>query len=578
MKKVLLILFGAFCYVIALAQWSDNPNENNQITPVYSLYDTEMKTNKNGVTYLVFNRPNGGEGYYQTFLQIIDRTGVKLFPEEGKLISSEPTLTWTAVNELLYIDNDGNALIAVCDLRNSNPGTQDLSYTIYKVSPTGEHLWGENGLDLQQGNVTDFQAQIKMIQLEDGSYIFTWIVVDYNTEAEDIFMQRVSKEGGILWDDELKISGASYPYLVKSGNNQFILVYAKGSNSYITARKMDFDGENVWANEVTIYQGGFTIPPLQVILEIVSDQRGGVFVGWYDDRFATRQESVYVSYVKSDGTLGFVTAGDIEGLRVGYAPFRGFRPRIAVDSEKDCIFVLWEEGSESQSYIRYVMQKISYSGELFWDPDGVMVVDNVFPSTLGYHSIQSAGDGRVAVFYMIAYSTYHSVGNYVALFDSDGEYIWENETVEFALPGHNKEGLLTSSLINDSYWVTMWEDFRDSENLYNSALYMQRINIDGTLGDNGTSIKSLKTQNDIIIIPSVVETTTEIIFDNPKTGNVDISLYSITGQKVTTIHNGQLMQGTNSINWNKNSSISSGIYLVVVTTTEGTKSSRIIIK
>ena len=73
------------------------------------------------------------------------------------------------------VDKDGNAIVVVHDLRNSPSEEQLLSYTIYKVSPEGEMLWGNEGLSIDGGISYETSAAMKVIQLEDGSYVFAWM-------------------------------------------------------------------------------------------------------------------------------------------------------------------------------------------------------------------------------------------------------------------------------------------------------------------------------------------------------------------------------------------------------------------
>ena len=240
MKKLLLTVLVTVCCWAANAQWSDDPTENNRITPLATeIYDHELKVSGDGTSFVVFNRPTGGNT--ATFLQIIDINGNMLFSDEGMLISNEQTLSWTMVDQLLFVDDDGNAIVVVVDCRHS--AGEDISYTLYKVSPTGEMLWGENGLDLCGGATYGLVADMNIIQLEDGSYVCSWMVETNNVYIQ---LQRISKAGELLWDEaNARLYDPStpheYPYLVNAGDNQFIVVFSRGTifNRNIRARKFD---------------------------------------------------------------------------------------------------------------------------------------------------------------------------------------------------------------------------------------------------------------------------------------------------------------------------------------------------
>jgi hypothetical protein len=592
MKKTLLTVFGFLSCIVAMAQWSDDPDVNNRITPDdYLFYDCGFATTKDGLSYVVFEKPITTDELSgtATFLQIITKDGVKLFPDEGKLISHYRTLTYTMINSLVFADNDGNALIFVSDLRHSS--ASDLSYTVYKVSPTGELLWGANGVDLGRGVTSSIEAGIKAIQLEDGSYILAWQRLNNDHAVMGVVIERLSKDGELLWETPLEIKGTtenSYPKLVNAGNNQFILVYIKGSSRALTARKIDFDGESVWSEEVCVYRGSYTIPALESVFDVTSDNQGGVFVNWYDDRSNTKKESAYVSYVKSNGQFGFSTTDNSGEVRVGYANFRQFASRTAYDQASNSLYVVWRESNAGESYRRFVIQKLAITGELLWDPDGIQIVEADHPESLGYYTIQNAGAGKFAVFYMYSYYPYRDTYSIAALLDGEtGESLW---TIPFAtyLPNQasskgNKDSLVSSLLIKNKYWLTLWTDYRESSDLYHGSLYIQRVNLDGTLGsqeedETAIQIPAMK-NNDFTVTPSLIKETALFTVNNPQAGNVNISLYSAAGQKVATVYDGQLNAGTHTLPWNaKTAHLGSGIYIVKLITTEGNKSTHIIIK
>ena len=224
MKKTLLIVVAAVLSCIsAVAQWNSNNAVNMLAWPEgKSYYSNEMKMAPDGSVWLAVNHPsvNG----VATSLQLFDANGNKKFAEP-LLVSDYPSRTWTSCSQFLFVDRDGNAIVAVYDWR---MGATDFEgYTVYKVSPEGEFLWGEDGITLEGENVYDLVAAMSICQLADGSYVFAWMHNrDGNFNMMSIEMQRISAEGEMLWNAEDvrlydETSNYMYPYVIDGGNNGY---------------------------------------------------------------------------------------------------------------------------------------------------------------------------------------------------------------------------------------------------------------------------------------------------------------------------------------------------------------------
>ena len=371
MKKTLLIVVAAVLSCIsAVAQWNSNNAVNMLAWPEgKSYYSNEMKMAPDGSVWLAVNHPsvNG----VATSLQLFDANGNKKFAEP-LLVSDYPSRTWTSCSQILFVDRDGNAIVAVYDWR---MGATDFEgYTVYKVSPEGEFLWGEDGITLEGENVYDLVAAMSICQLADGSYVFAWMHNrDGNFNMMSIEMQRISAEGEMLWNAEDvrlydETSNYMYPYVIDGGNNQVIMLYAKGSSQDLYARKLDFDGSTVWNKDTRIYNGGWGSIPIWTILDVHPTGDGGFIVSWNDDRFYTEIESAYMAYVKSNGELGFSADN---GQILGLAGWRSLHVKSYYDKASDSFYAIWNECSSSQSWSRMVGQRISKEGDLLWGENAV---------------------------------------------------------------------------------------------------------------------------------------------------------------------------------------------------------------
>lgn len=582
MKKGLLTCICALLCLSAVAQWKDNPSEALLGWPDgKSYYANEIQIGEDGTTWLCVYHPQNGT--IATTVQAIDSTGVKLLGEEGLLVSEERNMTYTVVNQLIMVDKDGNAIVVVHDLRNSPSEEQLLSYTIYKVSPEGEMLWGNEGLSIDGGISYETSAAMKVIQLEDGSYVFAWMRTNGNLFA--IEMQRVSNDGEFLWnaEDVRLIDNTStymYPYLINSGDNQFILVYAKGSNQDLYARKIDFDGTSVWPEDTRIYRGGFGSIPLWTILNVQPSGDGGVILSWNDDRYYTNTESAYLSYVKPNGELGF-TAGE-EAQKLGYAGWRSFNVKARYDSKTNSFIALWRETDANQNWYRMVAQRVSLQGELLWGEEG-LELSPMDTQPLAYMNLEPGESGEMAVFYMMNHSYgFGDVTCYAMLLDSEtGESIWEEQPFTFTTNVSEKSSLETTSMAKGGYWVAKWEDngVLGGENFVD-RIYMQRINRNMTLGNPGTgAVKATRTEEmQFRALSTVINNDAMFQVVNSRQQQVNISIYDMQGKLVTTAYNGIMPQGSHYVTWNASScNLSKGVYLATLTTQEGVSTIKLII-
>lgn len=560
MKKVVLTLAGfVSCFGLAFAQWADNPHEN-MLFYDNNVYETEIAALEDGSFYTMFNEPHKSIFYYLTYN---DKDGRPLW-DEPLLLSDKPTKTYTVVNNYLFLDNEDNAIVTVV---NAVKDTINLfeTYTVFKVNKEGEHLWGENGLDLQRGELPYLSAHLQTIQLTDGSYVFAWMEGDVGGNLS-IKMQRLSVDGEILWTEPkiLKEENVNYayPYLVAAPDNEFLMMYARGSSQELYAQKYDFDGNAVWAQPTLVYGSGFGSIPIWTFLDVIP-ANGGMLVGWYADPNGDNVEDVYIAYVKNDGSHAFLNGS--EGLKVGYTEIRQFSPKMAFDAEKELIFVMWRETNSSQGIQGLKTQLVSAEGELMWNPEGIPVRP-AGEFAVGYYSVKPGPDHAFAGFYMIEHSAYDSVCGYAFLQNSDATPAWSDSTIVFTDIRSNKSSLIVSDM-KQNQWICIWDDNRRGSSVDDTELYAQNINIDGTLGlgqvSNVVYPKASPLKVSLRANP-VSDFAQMQVLNESGAARMKVSMFDLQGRQVDVWFDGTLPAGESTISWNRKSSLVSGMYLLCV--------------
>ncbi len=512
MRKFLLTVATALATVAtATAQWATSPSESLVVNPAgENNYGYEIKTNANHITYVFMQIPIGGDRISMR-LQILDKDGNKLLAESGKELCAEHNRTYTSVNQHVLIDKEGNAVIAVSDQRSGGD-----NFTIYKVTEQGDVLWST---ELNSGISIGSAAVMSMANSDDGGYVFAYEV--YNdmsgSGSEKVLVEKLSADGKSQWQQRLEdpdgLVPYAFPYLVDAGASQTFLVYAKGTNQEILARLIDFDGSNAWGEDIRIYNGGFSSNPLHTMLDVDAAPNGGVCVVWMNPDMNSGSYENRMSVLNNDATYAFSTgdAGTNISNDINYS--RGV-PQFYYDADDQAYYCVFQQFDQAyQNNQGLYMQKISLDGELLWGPDGKAVVALQETDHYGYESIQDAGDGKVAVFYMKkeGIGASGNVGSYMALFDKDGNAIGQPVAISSAVG--EKSGLKSSQLLDGNHWLVSWVEGYSTEQ---QNICMQYVNVDGSVATGIQAVEAGSEAKDVV--------RTEV--------------YSATGQRLQSVGSG----------------------------------------
>ena len=576
MRKIALFISTLYA-AVALAQWGNSAaealwvNTNNEF-----FYTFDVQQAHNGNTW--FYMDCAPDAHY---VQLYDSTGVALLGDELMLVSNYPDRLTGYVNNNLFVDRDGNAIVVVSDLRHAPAGTDYGTYTAYKISQTGEMLWGEEGISIDGGIGTHINACMGITQLSDGSYIFTWTHCDDDEILFSIDIQRVSAEGELLWDPaETRLTDPSgkmtyfWTFVVDAGMGQCILVYTKGSNNDLYARKYDFDGTTVWSEDTRIYNAGFLNTPLWGVLDVEPSGDGGVIVTWYDDRFNTSIESIYMSYVKPNGELGF--ASGEQGEQLSYAGYRALSTTCTYDPHSDTFIALWRE-STGQSDFRVVAQSVSKEGDLLWGEEGLVIEDFKNNVSYGDLCLQKARDGEIATFFMRRNQLdYGNIDVCMNILDTrTGAKRWDETRVltDRVLTTEKNEIQVTDMLPNES-WIFCWDDRGVVSNTDSKLLYINRVNYDGTVGNTeSAAVESLDLSTTATIsLASLVDGVATFVVNSVDDTPATIAICDVDGQCVAS-YNGELQAGMQHIEVALN--VPSGIYLATLSTANEMKTIKI---
>ncbi len=578
-KNLLLATVCVLSAVSALAQWNSDPAINAYAWPKSeAYYSNEMGITPDGKTWLAVNFPNYGG--VSTAVQLIDTAGNWVF-EEPIVLADYDARSWTSYGQILFVDRDGNAIVSVNDSRYGS-GSGLENHTVYKISPEGEFLWGEDGITLEGENVYDLVASMSICQLADGSYVFAWQHSHTdNFNMMSIEMQRLSADGEMLWNaEDVRLHDAKvnymYPYVVDGGSNQVILLYAKGTAQDLYARKLDFDGTPVWSEDTRVYNGGWGSIPIWTLLSVAPSGDGGVLVTWNDDRYFTNIESAYMAYVKPNGEMGFNINN---GLKLGYSELRAFTVKCIYDKVTDSFIAMWDEASSGQSWNRVVAQRVSKDGELLWSENG-LEIKPIEQTNYGYFSVQNSVNDEVAFFYMRNYTnSFGDVEAFVTTVNVNDTTIRRESEFTKGDRISEKSSLKSTPMHDGKYWIVKWEDHgRVEDEIKEDNMMIQRLNVDFTLGNPGdAAVESVKTDNNTFVaLASIVENEAMFAVNVPTAMPATLAIYNVNGALVATPFSGVLDGGKQYIEWTAN--VPAGIYLATLSTSQGVETVKLLVK
>jgi len=419
MKKIILtclILF--FCSISVFAQWSTDPTENNPI----GLASGEeaipkVATSESGTTYIAWFSNESGN--YNVRLQKLDVFGNILWDSTGLLVSAHPAMTWLTDWDMT-IDHEDHAILTFQDIRNG-----DNDVFAYRISPDGDFLYGEDGIEMSTGPAFDASPKVTVTNLNNA--VFAW-------HADDVvIMQKISPDGNKLWGENgITLSSnntLSWPQLIPVGEDDVILKYFDDSGSFpgitrhVYAQRYDSNGDATWT-QPTILSNAGGISAWTQIFPFINDGEDGFYIAWHDDRDMNNQSSIFVHHIGADGSAIFAD----DGVEASIMPNRNhFYAQLALPPGSDDIYVYWNEMDANQNDRGIYGQKISDTGERLWSENGKSFIE--ISSTNVYPFAAHNSDEDMVVFYE-EYSNVMNAGIKAMRIDTDGNFVWENEKVE----------------------------------------------------------------------------------------------------------------------------------------------------
>ena len=471
MKKFLLIfLFLLINY--AFAQWSTDPNQNLMICDVVGEQVLpKISLTSDGGCYIAWFDTRTGN--YNVYLQRLDPAGNKMFTTDGLLISDN-TSSSSIVDWDMMTDNSDNAVIAFSDIRSGG----DFKVYAYLISPSGNFLWGANGVSLS--TAADMQPNPRITQTSDGYYIIAWPSL---STPSKVAVQKLDLSGNKLYgNDPMYITSGTaeqytHPVPIPSDNGNYIIGFEGTTGSFpgltvhLYAQKYSSAGAPQWGSTpVTVTNaGGF---PFYEITNVISDGSNGIVFVWYDDRDMNNLYSTFVQRINASGSLLFAANGaEVSSLSSNHH----LNPDVVINPSTNEIFAFWIEQNNTQSMAGLSGQKFSSTGSKLWGNNGITF--KAMDSNTDLHMSAQIENGNSCVYYLeYIGATQNNLAKAFSV-DGNGNFNWAGNIVTFSSVVSAKSRLV-SDIYNNGVSVLAWSDGR----LDFGGIYAQNIQANGLFG------------------------------------------------------------------------------------------------
>ena len=561
MKKIIitsLMIFFAFVFFMnANAQWTSNTALNTTVCDTTG----EQILPKTGIT------SDGGcyigwfdnrSGSYAVYLQKLNAQGIKQFPTGGLLISNNPQST-SLVDWDLAVDDSDCCVLAFTDTRASS----SINPYAYRISPTGQFLWGANGIALTD-SINVYQANPKVIVTSDGNFVIPW---QYNNK---IGMVKLNKAGTKLWGSTpLMVIGNTstnekfnYPIGVKSDNGSIILYWIGYTGSFISpanfrtyTQKYSSSGAILWGNpQDTIWSLGSAQGTYQPT--IYSDGNNGAIYVWQS--YVNGPTNCYVQRKNSAGQIQFPVNGSSVGVvntMLRFAPSATYIPSTQET------FVFWQQKNSLQSLIGLYGQKFNATGDKQWGDTG-----NAFKPLDGnsFAYMTSFSRDTSVMTYYTELITSGATGLIRAFkINRNGGLLWGGSILT---PGSatSTKSRLSVGINSNKMSILAFSDGRNDAN----GLYAQNINYDGTFGNptgliniGNTAPEKFSLQQNY---PNPFNPFTSIKYQISNSSFITLKIYDILGNEIETLVNERQMPGAYEVGWNADN-YSTGVYFYKLT-------------
>jgi len=415
-------IFPLLIFSFLISQWSTSPenpvNIGGGIQP-------QLAALPGGSLYISWL----SESEFHVYLQRLNPEGIAQFEDNGLLISDHPTDSWIAVFHLnLATDSEGNAILSFIDMR-----TGVWNAFAYKISPGGEFLWGNDGIQLSPNTTGNISPRVTI--LPEDSAVVTWVENFSIVHAQKITASGTLSwgPGGIVLSDP--VASLVNPYSVISDDGNLILRWIRQTGPYwsptseIFEQMYDPAGSAIWGTPAGV-SGPVSFPMGNWHQRLLSDGTNGSYSAW--TIMTTSNQSGFAQRVDSEGTPTWGTGVELSTFSDHFRT----NPSISVAQDSHEMTAFWTQANSSQSQHGIYTQRLSTGGIRQWGNSGIPAVP--LNTQYSYLDLSSTSFGEDGVAIYIQQTTDLQSDIFALKINAAGEFGWNPGIYQVTTSGNPK--------------------------------------------------------------------------------------------------------------------------------------------
>lgn len=583
MKKKLLLMLSFVISLFAQAQWTSNSKINTLVTDTTGsqVYPKIIQNQQSGRGFISWFS-EFGDNNYDVYLQKLTKEGELLWNHQGLLISDHPTDSWYTDYGLM-IDDENFAIIANQDYRTGNSNV-----FAYRISPSGEFMWGYDGVQLSNNEY--FNPSPTVIQDDNKDYIFAWTQIYYvitmndTTEKAHVTICKLDKEHYFIWDENVSVNIDSInfyaPLIVPADKGDFFLLMTSmsthpdtilGETNYqnVSVQKFDADGRPYWTEPAMLNAPKVIPEDFYVEKNAFYDEKDGIYVVWQS--FEEQRNMIRVQHLDQYGNILWDEGGKAVST-VAEHPGENFTAQHNIADSSFNIY--WKQlmyDEQNMVCCKGIYgQQFNKEGHRTWSDTGKMFVPYVCSSDTNIYPVGSAkhpGGDNLLVYtkeFLYANGNDTLISNiiYAGRINMDAELAWDKGFIPVCDTATKKQHFFVSKYSN-AQWIIAWEDNRENiQDPTKTGIYMQNIMEEGSLGSLQIAERPVRKNIRLNVTPNPVKDIANINIESEEKTKIELLIFDQMGNKISSIYRGEIQKGSNIIK--ADLSLSSGVYYLLL--------------